>query len=140
MFFGDTVRIYSRDDPNVTSGAPAALLQNDTTTISIANRVISIRYITLALPCGEQKQRPAAWRRYLSRGQRLRSAGPNFLRSILRSGKILMQDRATVRNAMRKRNYELPGVSNAVQSSETLRNSLGLNYKSAALPAELCRR
>jgi hypothetical protein len=28
---------------------------------------------------------------------------------------------------------ELPGVGNAVQSSETLRNSLGLNYKSAAL-------
>jgi hypothetical protein len=34
---------------------------------------------------------------------------------------------------MRKRNYELPGVSNDMQSSETLRNSLGLNYKSAAL-------
>jgi hypothetical protein len=27
-----------------------------------------------------------------------------------------------------------------MQSSETLRNSLGLNYKSAALPAELCRQ
>jgi hypothetical protein len=27
-----------------------------------------------------------------------------------------------------------------VQSSEMMRNSLGLNYKSAALPAELCRR
>jgi hypothetical protein len=35
---------------------------------------------------------------------------------------------------------ELPSVGNAVQSSETIRNSLGLNYKSAALPAELCRR
>jgi hypothetical protein len=44
-----------------------------------------------------------------------------------------MQNRATLRNALRKRNYELPGVSNAVQSSETLHNSLGLNYKSAAL-------
>jgi hypothetical protein len=48
-----------------------------------------------------------------------------------------MQNRATLRNAMRKRNYELPGVSNDMQSSETLRNSLGLNYKSAALPTEL---
>jgi hypothetical protein len=28
---------------------------------------------------------------------------------------------------------ELPRVGNAVQSSEMLRNSLGLNYKSAAL-------
>jgi hypothetical protein len=48
-----------------------------------------------------------------------------------------MQNRATLRNAMRKRNYELPGVSNDMQSSETLRNSLGLNYKSVALPTEL---
>jgi len=51
-----------------------------------------------------------------------------------------MQNRATLRNALRKRNYELPSVSNDMQSSETLRNSLGLNYKSAALPAELCRQ
>jgi hypothetical protein len=35
---------------------------------------------------------------------------------------------------------ELPSVGNAVQSSEMMRNSLGLNYKSAALPAELCRQ
>jgi hypothetical protein len=51
-----------------------------------------------------------------------------------------MQNRAILRNALRKRNYELPGVSNDMQSSETLRNSLGLNYKSAALPAELYRQ
>jgi hypothetical protein len=44
-----------------------------------------------------------------------------------------MRNCATLRNALRKRNYELPGVSNDMQSSETLRNSLGLNYKSAAL-------
>src|SRR6266513_3723875 len=75
----------------------------------------------------------------LSTGQRFRSASRNFLRSVLRSGKILMQNCATLRNAMRKRNYELPSVSNDTQSSETLRNSSGLNYKSAALPAELCR-
>ena len=45
-----------------------------------------------------------------------------------------MQNRATLRNALRK-HYELPSVSNDMQSSETLRNSLGLNYKSTALPA-----
>jgi hypothetical protein len=45
----------------------------------------------------------------------------------------LTQNRATLRNALRNRNYELPGVSNDMQSSETLRNSLDLNYKSAAL-------
>jgi len=50
-----------------------------------------------------------------------------FLRSVLRSGEILMQTRATLRNALRKRNYELPGVSNDMQSNETLRNSLGSN-------------
>jgi len=32
-----------------------------------------------------------------------------------------------------KSKYELPGVSNDMQSSETLCDSLGLNYKSAAL-------
>jgi hypothetical protein len=37
-------------------------------------------------------------------------------------------------------NRQIPSVGNAVQSSEMMRNSLGLNYKSAALPAELCRR
>ena len=50
-----------------------------------------------------------------------------FLRSILRSGKILIQNCAILRNALRKRNYESPNVSNDVQSSETLRNSLVLN-------------
>jgi hypothetical protein len=51
-----------------------------------------------------------------------------------------MQNRAILRNALRKRNDELPSVSNDMQSGETLRNSLGLNYKSAALPAELWRQ
>jgi hypothetical protein len=31
-------------------------------------------------------------------------------------------------------------IRNAVQHSENVRNSLVLNYKSAALPAELCRQ
>ena len=64
----------------------------------------------------------------------------NFLRSILRLSKISLQNCAILHNAVRKRNYELPGVSNDMQNSETLRNSLGLNYKSAALPTELCRQ
>src|SRR3977135_3559384 len=68
----------------------------------------------------------------LSAGQRLRSASRNFLRFLLRPSEILMQNRATLRNALRKRNYESPSVSNDMQSSETLRNSLVLNYKSAA--------
>jgi hypothetical protein len=50
-----------------------------------------------------------------------------FLWSVLRSRKILMQSRATLRNALRKRNYESPSVSNDMQSSERLRNSLVLN-------------
>ena len=50
-----------------------------------------------------------------------------------------MQNHAILRNALRKRNYELPSVSNDMQSSEVLRNSLGLNYKSAALPGR-CQR
>jgi len=58
---------------------------------------------------------------------------PGFHGLFLRSRKILMQNRATLRNALRKRNYQLPSVNNDMQSSETLRNSLGVNYKSAAL-------
>ena len=38
------MRIYSRGDSKVTSRGGAALLQNDTTMISIANRVIAIGY------------------------------------------------------------------------------------------------
>src|ERR1043166_3095478 len=51
----DRVRIYLQGDSNVTSGGAAALLQNDTTMISIANRVIAIGYITLSFPCRGQK-------------------------------------------------------------------------------------
>jgi hypothetical protein len=43
-FFGATMRIYSRGDSNVVSGATAALLQNDTAMISVANRVIAVGY------------------------------------------------------------------------------------------------
>jgi len=43
-FLGATVRIYSEGDSNVTSGGAAAFPQNDTTMLSVANRVIAIGY------------------------------------------------------------------------------------------------
>ena len=52
----------------------------------------------------------------------------NFLRSILRLGKISLQNCAILRNALRKRNYQLPTVSNDMQTSETLGKPLLLNY------------
>jgi hypothetical protein len=39
-----------------------------------------------------------------------------------------------------RRRFELPSVSIAMQISETMRNSLGLNYESPALTAELQAR
>ena len=35
---------------------------------------------------------------------------------------------------------ETPSISDAVQPGENMRKNSFLNYKSAALPAELCRR
>jgi len=46
---------------------------------------------------------------------------------------FLLQNCAILRNATRKRNDELLSGSHGMQSSETMRNSLDLNYKSAAL-------
>jgi hypothetical protein len=63
-----------------------------------------------------------------------------FSRSFLRSAKILLQNGPILRNTLRMLNLQTPSVGNAVQRCENIRNSLGLNYKSAALPAELCRR
>src|SRR5215475_3986625 len=57
----------------------------------------------------------------------------NFSRSLRRSAKLLVQNAqfcATQRECL---TTETPSIGNAVQSSETLRNSLGLNYKLAAL-------
>ena len=65
-----------------------------------------------------------------------RARGTRFSRSFLRSGKILLQAGAILRNALQNPNAELPSVSNAVQHSENVPNSLGLNYKSAALSGE----
>ena len=50
-----------------------------------------------------------------------------YSRSFLRSDKFLLQNCAILCNTMRKRNDELPSISNDTQSSETLRNSLVLN-------------
>ena len=52
---------------------------------------------------------------------------------VLRSAKILLQNGATLRNTLRMLNRQTPSLGNAVQSSETMHNSLGVNYKSAAL-------
>src|SRR5262249_39339366 len=124
---GAIVRIYLQGDPNVTGRGAAALLQNDAPMITVANRVIAIGCQSVIGITRVKAESPRVGRR-LSTGQRLRSANRNFLRSVLRSGKILMQNRATLRDALRKRNDELPSVSNDGQSSETLSNSLGLNY------------
>jgi DNA topoisomerase VI subunit B len=43
-----------------------------------------------------------------------------------------MQDCATLRNALRKRNDELPGVSNGMQRHENLCKPLSLNYETGA--------
>src|SRR5262249_17009234 len=43
-FLGANVRIYLQGDPKVTSRVAAALLQNDAPMITVANRVIAIRY------------------------------------------------------------------------------------------------
>jgi hypothetical protein len=64
---------------------------------------------------------------------RHRLTWPNFHRRLLRSEKFWLQNCAIPRNTLRKRNDELPSASNGMQSSETMRNSLVLNYKSAAL-------
>ena len=50
-----------------------------------------------------------------------------FSRSFLRSAKFLVQNRAILRNTVRMLNRQTPSLGNAVQSSETMRNSLGLN-------------
>jgi hypothetical protein len=54
-----------------------------------------------------------------------RAAG--FFTVVSTVGQILVRNRAILRNTLQKRNDELRSVSNDMQSSETLRNSLGLN-------------
>lgn len=51
----------------------------------------------------------------------------NFSRSLLRSENFWLQNSASLRHAVRKRNDELLSGRNGMQSSETIRNSLGLN-------------
>src|SRR5262249_35779004 len=54
-------------------------------------------------------------------------------RFVLRSGEILMQNRAMLRHALRIALGIFPSGKRAMQRSGNLRNSLGVNYKSAAL-------
>jgi len=54
-------------------------------------------------------------------------AAQNVHGRFLRSEDFLLQNCATLRNAARVLNREIPSVRNAVQRSETMRNSLGLN-------------
>ena len=54
-----------------------------------------------------------------------------FSRSFPRSAKFLLQNCAILHNGLRTLIRQTPSPGNAVQSNETMRNSLGLNYKSA---------
>jgi hypothetical protein len=63
-----------------------------------------------------------------------------FLRSILRSGKFLLQNLAILRKAARIRFPETPSVSNDAQRGENARKNFSLNYETVALPTELRRR
>src|SRR6266705_7160684 len=66
--------------------------------------------------------------------------GSNRSRSLLRCANFLLQNCAIQRNATRISLVLLNSEKHAAQRDENLRkNSLG-NYKSAALPAELCRQ
>ena len=116
------MRIYSQGDSNVTSSGAPALLQNGTTMISIANRVIAIGYqsVIAVRRVKAQSRRVEASAFYKS--TTLKRKPRNFLRSVLRSGKILMQNCSTVRDALRKQNDELRTVSNDMQSNQTLPN------------------
>ena len=73
-------------------------------------------------------------------GRELAPDGENFLRSFLRLDEILLQNCVILRRALQTDLIRRPYQKHAAQRCEKLRNSLGLNYKSAALPAELCRR
>jgi hypothetical protein len=86
MFFGASVRIYSGGDSNVTSGTAAELLQNDTAMISVANRVITVGYITMSLPCGEQKRQnawPEVMGNHRGEAQRVRFVVGLFIRDLM---------------------------------------------------------
>ena len=60
-----------------------------------------------------------------------------FSRSFLRSAKILLQNGAILRNTLRMLNLQTPSLGNAVQRSENIGNSLGLNYNQLLYPAKL---
>src|SRR5215475_6037821 len=90
-FLGATVRIYSEGDSNVTSGGAAAFPQNDTTMLSVANRVIAIGYQS-----GIAVWRVKAESRRVEALQvtEAEAQAENFLRSVLRSSDSLLQNDA----------------------------------------------
>ena len=71
---------------------------------------------------------------------RARARALTFSRSLLRSAKILLQNRAILRNAGRITLPLLGSGKQAAQHLEKLRKSPSLNYESPALTAELQAR
>jgi hypothetical protein len=63
----------------------------------------------------------------------LKERGEIFYGLFLRSGKILLQNGAILRNTAQTALVRITYEKHAMQRYENLRNSLGLNYKSAAL-------
>jgi hypothetical protein len=61
------------------------------------------------------------------------AVGQDFSRSVPRSSEILLQNNAMLRNAAQIGFVPSTYEKQAVQRSENIRNSLGSNYKSAAL-------
>ena len=59
--------------------------------------------------------------------------GTRFSWWLLRSANFLLQKCAVLCNTARIRFPETPSICNGAQACENVRNSLGLNYKSAAL-------
>jgi hypothetical protein len=90
---------------------------------------------TTSAPAPQLGTRP--WLHVRTRAARVR---PKSSRFFLRSDKLLLQNCAILHNAPQNGFVRLPNEKHAAQRDEKLRKkSLG-NYKSAALPTELCRR
>jgi hypothetical protein len=70
----------------------------------------------------------------------LKERGEIFYGLFLRSGKIWLQNGAILRNTVQTALVRMTYEKHAMQRYENLRNSLGLNYETVALPAELRRR
>ena len=66
--------------------------------------------------------------------------GGFFHGRFLRPENFGLQNSAILRQPVRKLNYRITESHNGAQAGENKRKMLPLNYKSAALPAELCGR